>query len=107
MPLYTFYNEETDEYVEELVSISSKEQFLKDNPHLTQVIEAPAIVSGVGGVGQIKQDSGFKDLLNRIGNANPYTPLGFEHGDKGIKATKNREAVTRQRKRQEARDKST
>lgn len=100
MPLYSFYNSETDEVFEEIMSISSKETYLEENPHITQVIEAPAIVSGVMGLGQNKNDSGFNDLLSRIGQANPFSPLGEKHGDKGIKATKTREIVRRQKERQ-------
>lgn len=100
MPLYSFYNSETDEVTEELMSIASKENYLKENPHLTQVIEAPAIVSGVMGLGQNKTDSGFNDVLSRIGQANPHSPLGHKYGDKGIKATRTREIVRRQKERQ-------
>lgn len=100
MPLYSFYNEETDEVTEEIMSISSMETYLKEHPHIKQIIHAPAIVSGVMGRSQTKIDSGFKDVLSRIGNANPHSPLGQEYGDKGIRATKTREVVKRQKERQ-------
>jgi hypothetical protein len=94
MPIYEFRDPQTDEVWEEFLSISAKDQYLKDNPHVELVIGAPAIISGIAGVTH-KNDSGFKDLLNRIGNANPTSPLGQQYGDKGIKATKTREAINK------------
>lgn len=94
MPIYEFRNKKTGAHTEEFLSISGKDQFLKENPHLELVIGAPALVSGISGV-TYKNDGGFKDLLNRIGNANPTSPLGQQHGDKGIKATKTREAINK------------
>lgn len=100
MPLYTFYDSVADEVFESLMSIATMEMFVKENPHIQKIIDAPAIVSGVMGVGQLKTDSGFKDLLNKISVANPGSNLAAEHGDKGIKATKNRQILDRQRLRQ-------
>ena len=94
MPIYEFRNKETGVHTEEFLSISGKDQFLKENPQLELVIGAPALISGIAGVTH-KNDSGFKDVLNRIGNANPASPLGQQYGDKGIKATKTREAINK------------
>jgi hypothetical protein len=74
------------------LSFSGREDYLNGIPDVEQVITAPALISGISGVTH-KTDGGFKDLLNRIGNANPTSPLGQEYGDKGIKATKTRQAV--------------
>jgi hypothetical protein len=41
----------------------------------------------------------MNDLLGRIARANPTSPLADQYGDKGIKATKSREAVRRQQKK--------
>ena len=94
MPIYMFKNTETDEIWEELLSMSDREMFLADNPHIEQVITVPNFVSGIGGVTH-KTDGGFKDMLSRIAAANPYTPLGEEHGSKGIKESKIRDSVSR------------
>ena len=80
---------------DELVKILEGDQFtLPDYVYG----EAPAIVSGVAGITH-KNDSGFNDMLGRIARANPHSPLGQTHGDKGVKATKVREAVNRNRER--------
>lgn len=94
MPLYEFRDKETGETWEEFLSYSAREEYLAENPHVELVIGAPALISGIAGV-TYKNDGGFKDLLNRIGNANPTSPLGQQYGDKGIKATKTREAINK------------
>lgn len=94
MPIYEFRNKDTGEIWEEFLSMSGKDQYLVANPHAQLVIGAPAIISGIAGVTH-KTDGGFNDLLNRIGNANPTSPLAQQYGDKGIKASKTRDAVNK------------
>jgi hypothetical protein len=94
MPLYEFRNRETGETWEEFFSMSVRDQYLAENPHAELVVGAPAFVSGIAGVTH-KTDGGFKDLLNRIGNANPASPLAQQYGDKGVKASKTREAINK------------
>lgn len=94
MPIYEFRDKETGETWEEFLSMSGKDEYLKNNQHAELVIGAPALISGIAGVTH-KTDGGFNDLLNRIGNANPTSPLAQQYGDKGIKASKVREAVNK------------
>lgn len=98
MPIYQFRNKTTGEEWEEFLSFSGREEKLKD-PEIEQVVSAPAIISGIAGVTH-KNDSGFGDMMSRIAAANPTSPLAEKYGDKGIKATKTRQAVTRQKERQ-------
>ena len=44
MPTYDFQNTETGEVEEKFMSISDKEQFLKDNPHMKQIINGGTFV---------------------------------------------------------------
>jgi len=99
MPIYTYHDPGTAETWDELWSYTSHKQFLDDNPSIQQVFNAPNVVSGIAGVTH-KNDSGFKDMMSRIAAANPTSPLAKEYGDKGVKASKTREAVTRQKERQ-------
>ena len=96
MPIYEFRLKETGEVFEEFFNYQQKIDFLETNPDIEEIIGAPNFVSGIAGVTH-KNDSGFNDLLNRIGNANPHSPLGQQHGDKDIKSTKIREAVNKAR----------
>lgn len=98
MPVYEFRNKTTGEQWEEFLSFSAREERLKD-ANIEQVISAPAIISGIAGVTH-KNDSGFGDMMSRIAAANPTSPLAEKYGDKGVKATKTREAVKRQKGRQ-------
>ena len=64
MPTYLFFNNDTGETYEDFMSISDRDEYLKENPHVTQLVNgAPMIVSGRG---MKKPDSGFRDLLGRI-----------------------------------------
>lgn len=98
MPLYTFRDKTTGEEWDELLSFSGREELLKD-PNIEQVITAPAIISGISGVTH-KTDSGFKDMMSRIAEANPHSPMAQTHGSKGIRETKTRAAVNKARARQ-------
>jgi hypothetical protein len=91
MPLYTLRDKTTGEEWEELLSLSAREERLKDI-NIEQVPCAPAFISGIAGVTH-KNDSGFNDMMSRIAAANPTSPLAEKYGDKGVKASKTREAV--------------
>lgn len=91
MPTYTFRDRTTNEEWDEFLSFSGREERLKD-PNIEQVPCAPAFVSGIAGKTH-KNDSGFNDMMSRIAAANPNSPLADKYGDKGIKASKTREAV--------------
>jgi hypothetical protein len=98
MPTYTFRDKATGEQWDEFLSFSGREERLEDI-NIEQVLTAPAFISGVSGVTH-KNDSGFNDMMSRIASSNPTSPLAETYGDKGIKASKTREAVKRQKKRQ-------
>ena len=90
MPLYEFVNTETLEQWDEFMSYDDMKQFLASNPHINPVYT----MNIVGGTGdRVKVESGMSDMLGRIARANPGSPLAEKYGDKGIKATKTREAV--------------
>ena len=64
MPTYDFKNKRTGKVREERMTIAERDQFVKDNPHLEQVISFPKIVSGVDGLR--KPDDSFRDILRNI-----------------------------------------
>ena len=66
MPLYEFRNSETGEVFEKMMSISSKEDYLKENPNIESYISgAPPMIDSVR-LGVKKTDQGFKEVLQRI-----------------------------------------
>lgn len=103
MPLYSIHNTETGLPEEDFWgSWSALQEHLKKNPHLSQTPTAPNVISGVAGITH-KNDSGFNDMMSRIATANPTSPLAAKYGDKGVKASKTREAIKKQQARQIAR----
>jgi len=89
MPTYTFLNTETNEQFDKFMSISAREEYLKDNKHIISIIaQAPAISGDSVGLGFRKNDAGFNDLMNRIGKANPGSAVAEKYTSKGIKDAK-------------------
>jgi predicted nucleic acid-binding Zn ribbon protein len=73
MPTYEFRNKETGEVIELFMKMSSREQFLAENPHLEQTMtQAPAFA---GDHITIKKDTGFKEVLQRIHERTPGSQL--------------------------------
>jgi hypothetical protein len=100
MPIYSVHNTETGVPEEDFWGTWDDLQiYLEENPHLQKTITMPSFVSGIAGITH-KNDNGFKDMLSRISDANPHSPLAQTHGNKGIKETKTREAVNKARAKQ-------
>ena len=69
MPTYIFKDKLTGDQLEKFLSISEKEQFLKDNPNYKSILTAPNIISGARvGTGKL---GGFKEVLQKVGESNP------------------------------------
>ena len=94
MPSYTFKDKD-GEYFEASLSISEKEEFLKDNPDISQVIQAPNIVAGVGGM---RNDEGWKEVLSKVGEAHPGSAIDQRYNRRSAKEVKTENAVERWRK---------
>lgn len=71
MPTYHFKNKNTEEQFEDFMSISAKEKYLEENPHIEQLLTALNLVDPVG-IGVTKPPSDFsKYVLGRIKETNP------------------------------------
>ena len=90
MPTYSFKNNDTGEEWEEFFTISGKEEFLEKNKHIQQL---PSLISIVGGVGGIKNDSGWGDNMSRIAEAHPGSPLAKRYGKKSTKDINTRQVL--------------
>ena len=99
MPTYDFENTETGEVFEEMMSMSAREKYLKDNPHIRQLVSGINIVSGVAGR-SYRQDSGWKDNLSRIAEAHPTSELAQQHRKRSVKEVKTQQVVEKHRRRQ-------
>lgn len=89
------------------MKIAEYDQFKADNPHLERYIDAVAPLN-YGGVGEIdgkKMPSGWKETLSKIAEQNPGSPLANRYGRRDSKTVRTHEAIDRQIKRQEQRNK--
>lgn len=95
MPTYIFRNTETGEVIESIMSISAREDYLKQNPHMITVIQSPMIVSGVSTSNskRNKVPAGFKEVLSKVGQAHPSSPVADNYYSKSIKEIKTRQIV--------------
>jgi hypothetical protein len=66
MPTYTFVDNATGEYFEEFMSMSDLDDYVKNNPNVTQTIGAVNLIAGV----PKKPDDSFRDILRRIKKGN-------------------------------------
>jgi len=100
MPTYDFENTKTGEVTTEMMSIAELDEFKKNNPHMKQLISKVNIVGGVMGMGRMKTDGGWKDMLSRIGDAHPGSKVHDLYGNKSIKDIKTRQVLQKHQKRQ-------
>lgn len=95
MPTYSFRNNETGEEYDILMKYDDKVEYLKNHPEIESIITgAPGLVTATGD--RTKPPSGFKDVLSRIADANPNSPLANDYGKKDHKSVKVREIVQKQ-----------
>jgi hypothetical protein len=66
MPLYDFRHTETGEIFEKFMSIASREEYLKENPHIEGVISGSNALIDPVRLGIRRPDQGFKEVLQRI-----------------------------------------
>lgn len=68
MPTYTFRDKETLEEYDKTLSMSERETYLQENPHIQQIHRKTAqlIDSRNTTMGNNKPDAGFRDVLKTI-----------------------------------------
>ena len=99
MPTYTYENTETGEVFEKTMRISERDEFVKENPHLKQLITgAPMIVGGIGS-GGVKAGGGLDEVFAKTAEKYPDSPLADRYGKKSIKDIKTREVINKHRKK--------
>ena len=98
MPIYSFENEK-GEIWDDMMSWDARCKYLEENPGTKTIItKAPAIASSRGG-DRTKTSSGFKDVLSRVAEANPYSPMAEDYGKKDSSSVKVRNVVKDVKKR--------
>jgi len=76
MPLFEFKNHDTGEEFELFISGAEKDVYLTENPHITQLLDAPMIsMDSRRFMGLRKVDQGWKDVLRKIDSRAPCSEL--------------------------------
>lgn len=75
MPTYSFRNKETGETFDQFMTISAREEFLKENPNLETVITGAPMMMDPVRAGVRKIDNGFKEVLQKIHSKTPGSAL--------------------------------
>lgn len=75
MPTYNFRDTNTGEEFEKFMSISARELYLKENPHLETLITGAPMICDPVRVGARKKDTGFKEVLQKIHERAPGSDL--------------------------------
>jgi len=94
MPIYSFIDKETEEVFDIIMSIKDLDEYKALNPTHERYFDsssAPSIVSGVSITGKI--DDGFKDVITKISEAHPDSPLAENNVRKSIKQVQTERAV--------------
>ena len=82
MPTYTFEIIETGEQYDEMMKISERDDYIKNNPQVKPVMTAPNFV---GDHIVKKMDGGMNETLQKIAERNPNTPLADRFSSKSAK----------------------
>jgi len=96
MPTYKLFNTKTKKVIEVSIRMSEYDNYKVQNPHLEPIIQAPALVSMVGGM---KTDDTFKEVLSKVAEAHPDSPVAQKHGRKSISQTRTKTILEKHRKR--------
>ena len=98
MPIYSFHDKDTDEIFDKMMKYEEKQQYLDENPNIVEVfLKAPGIIGGTGDGGRVPDH--FKEVMSRVADQNPNTPVAERWGSKTSKQIKTAEAVNKARKK--------
>ena len=104
MPQYTFEDTKNGKEFDLFMTMDKKEDYLKNNTHIRQVISKVNIVAGVSGM-SYRQDQGWKEALSRVAEKHPTSDLAKEMGTRSTKEIKTQEVLKKHRARQNAKNK--
>jgi hypothetical protein len=103
VPTYEFVNTKTGKIEEHMMSVSAYDKFKAENPHLERYYsDAPMFsYSGVKDFSG-KTDNTFKEVMQKIAEKHPASPLAEKVLKKSTKEIKTRQALDKHRKKQAA-----
>jgi hypothetical protein len=92
MPTFRFLNTETGEEFEDFLTNSRRVDLLEKNPHIQQLPSAFSIASMTGDI-HSKTDDTWKEVLSKVSEAHPLSPVAEKHGKRSIKQIKTSQAI--------------
>jgi hypothetical protein len=95
MPTYEFLNKKTNEVEEYTMSISAFDEFVRINPHLERYYNTAPMFSysGTGDMAGKKTDNTWKEVMHKIAEQNPRSPLAEKVLRKNTKHVKTDQAL--------------
>ena len=102
MPTYTFEIIETGEQYDEMMKISERDDYIKNNPQVKPVMTAPNFV---GDHIIKKMDGGMKETLQKISEAHPNSALADRYGNNKTLKQKKGERVYKEHAIKQAKEK--
>ena len=98
MPVYDFRNNETGEEWEDKMSYDDMKALTADGK-IVILYKQMNFVHAAGSDGGGKVPDHFKEVMSRVAEQNPNTPVAEKWGSKSIKDVKTRDAVEKARKK--------
>ena len=98
MPVYDFINTETGEEWEQSMSYDDMKTLTADG-NVVILYKKVNFVHSAGSDGGGKVPDHFKEVMSRVAEQNPNTPIAEKYGSKTIKDVKIRDAVDKARKK--------
>jgi len=94
MPTYEFLNTKTKKIEEHSMSVSTYDQFKADNPHLERYHgTVPPLLYGSTVSEGIKTDNTFKEVMAKVAEKHPGSPLADKYLRKSNKEVKTKEII--------------
>ena len=75
MATYTFRNKETNEIFDHSMRMSEYDSYIENNPNVERYYDRSDAMNIVSGVGGIRTDNGFKEVLSKVAEAHPNSEL--------------------------------
>ena len=98
MPTYRFFNSKTKTEFEDYMTISDMEKFIKKK-HITLMPPTQMnIVSSTGSIDS-KTDAGWKEVMSKVSEAHPSSPLAERYGKRSVKETQTKNVLEKHRNR--------
>ena len=91
---YTFKNTKTGKIESYEMKLAEYDEFKINNPHLERYHDTAPIFN-YRGKKDFKTDNSFKEVMSKIADKFPGSPLADQHSKKSIKEVKTREVVNK------------